>query len=324
MSFWSELTGLFEKRLELECPSCKKSITVPPNSLGKLCRCSSCRTLFKIPKEPLRGLISSTADRLASKFEKMREQRARRRQAEDEMVNALEMVMVDGAITPDEERHLLMIARRHGIDPDTIQEMRAKYARGKYRQVIADNRVTPDEERRMMSVCRSLGVQFQSIVHNSAKYERMRLLGALSAGEVPIITAPSVFLKSGEVCHYEGRAGLLDERVIDRYFVGASSGWSFRICRGVSYRIGSFRGRPVVQRGVVEVDHGTFFITSQRFIYSGMKKTITIAARKIVDLDLYSDAIAIKAEGRVNTVTIKISDPELVGAVASIVVNRQD
>ena len=50
--------------------------------------------------------------------------------------------------------------------------------------------------------------------------------------------------KKGEVVHFETAAGLTKEVTL-REFRGGSQGVSFRIAKGVRYRVGSMRGHMV-------------------------------------------------------------------------------
>lgn len=67
---------------------------------------------------------------------------------------------------------------------------------------------------------------------------------------------------------------------------GRSSGVSFRIAKGVNYRVGGSKGTFVQGPDVpTPVDDGTAFVTNQRVVFRGSKATREWAWSKLVSLD---------------------------------------
>ncbi len=104
----------------------------------------------------------------------------------------------------------------------------------------------------------------------------------------PGSTAGDVMLKSGEaVVGYVTGASLVQDRTTPGHYVGGSAGVSVPIGsiagRSVRYRVGAQRGHFVP--GVptpTAVDVGTFYITDQRFVYSGQKQSHEMLLSKVV------------------------------------------
>ena len=69
-------------------------------------------------------------------------------------------------------------------------------------------------------------------------------LDQIRQGIIPTMRTDRIMLTQGEVCHFSERAILMTEKTQKRY-VGNSSGFSFRVCKGVTYRTGQRRGRPI-------------------------------------------------------------------------------
>lgn len=82
----------------------------------------------------------------------------------------------------------------------------------------------------------------------------------------------------------------LEDRV-RREYVGRSQGFSFRIAKGVTYRIGGFRGRPVEHQERVSLGRGTLFVTSKNLIFVGAQKTFRIPYAKVVAFEPYSNGL---------------------------------
>lgn len=82
---------------------------------------------------------------------------------------------------------------------------------------------------------------------------------------------------------------------------GGYAGPSFRIAKGVSFRLGRFGSTSESHQEIRTIDNGILTITNERFVFSGGMKTINIDLRKIVQADPFTDGIAIHKEGREKT-----------------------
>lgn len=120
-----------------------------------------------------------------------------------------------------------------------------------------------------------------------------------SAAGKPVIYSPpeGIRLKEKELIFFAESAELLEEKVVDSRYEGGSHGISVRLAKGVSYRVGSSRGRIVSEKGIVPVDEGTFYITNMRCIFHG-NRLLTIPIRKIFQTEEWRDAISISEDGK--------------------------
>jgi hypothetical protein len=81
-----------------------------------------------------------------------------------------------------------------------------------------------------------------------------------------------------------------------RRYVGGSQGFSFRIAKGVYYRIGGFAGTPVETTERIYVDTGPFAVTNKHVYFGGTKKPLRIRHDKIVSFIPYKDGIGIQRD----------------------------
>jgi hypothetical protein len=73
--------------------------------------------------------------------------------------------------------------------------------------------------------------------------------------------------------------------------VGGYGGPSFRVARGVSFRVGGFRSEPITTTGYEEDDQGTLYITSQRIVFDGRSSTKVIKLKDVVKAQPFTDGI---------------------------------
>lgn len=127
---------------------------------------------------------------------------------------------------------------------------------------------------------------------------------------IPMEAPDSIFLKRGENLLFSVNVDMMDERVIDRQYVGGSHGFSFRIAKGISYRVGSHAGHVVSRRGMVSVSDGTLYLTDQRVIFDG-SKSFSYPLGKVFHVEALSDGLAFSVQGREKSRIFRISSTNI-------------
>ncbi|PYQ63335.1 MAG: hypothetical protein DMF54_17040 [Acidobacteria bacterium] len=182
-------------------------------------------------------------------------------------------------------------------------------------KVLTDDILTKDEEQQLLEFAESLGVddlnQYPAILH------RLVIANA-NAGRFPKAAPPlHVICKPGEVVYVESQASLLKE-VADRQWQGGSSGFSFRIAKGVRYRTGSTRGHmQEVGTKIIEKDTGALSVTSSRLVFSGRTTTQESPFSKIENLTVFNDglAVAVRRGSDIVTRLYSTTDAEMIAAI---------
>jgi len=132
-----------------------------------------------------------------------------------------------------------------------------------------------------------------------------------------------LMLKPGETA-YLGVPATLARMVTRTHYVGGSSGFSFPIGHtGIRYRVGTFRGQPVQQQTLSQLDSGTFVLTNQRVAFIGRTKSTSIALGKILHVEVYTDAVAVFQERRENPDFYLMSQPGRAVFLLNWVVGRE-
>jgi hypothetical protein len=128
----------------------------------------------------------------------------------------------------------------------------------------------------------------------------------IRAGRLPQLNTNTIILGKNELCRFVDQASLIMDRTSTHY-EGRSSGVSFRIIRGVYYRIGQSRGTPVKTK-TQEYENGVLYITDRRVIFVAQSNGFEIALKDITAIVNYTDAIGLQVGGRSYNILLPQSD----------------
>jgi hypothetical protein len=98
---------------------------------------------------------------------------------------------------------------------------------------------------------------------------------------------------------------------------GGSQGVSFRVAKGVRYRVGATRGHLVTVGTELQIaDQGILSITSKRVAYLGDRKTVDMPYTRLMGMNLYSDGIQFSLSNRQTAPLFRISmSTDVLGAL---------
>jgi len=124
-------------------------------------------------------------------------------------------------------------------------------------------------------------------------------------GKLPLVNlqiegGSPVVLKKGETVHFADRAVLKELKSVSLGYSGGSHGVSFRIAKGIRYRVGAHRGHIVKEDRFVETSRGVLLITNQRlFLHPFLgHKPLSIPLNKILSYQCFNNGIEVYKEGR--------------------------
>lgn len=105
----------------------------------------------------------------------------------------------------------------------------------------------------------------------------------------------------------------LYQEKITKEWIGRSQGMSFRVMKGVYYRVGKSKGHPVEHSSMDFQGKGTLYVTNKNLIFYSEAKSIKIPFNKIVGITPYSDGIAVHKDGTSQRqITLQGFDPWLI------------
>jgi hypothetical protein len=152
--------------------------------------------------------------------------------------------------------------------------------------------ITPDTANELrpfnLSKC-SFAVTFQdrrlrdqalSLAATEIHQEQLAAIQARVRGHLAPIVIPGVFAQAGETFYFSSTTSLYAEHTY-REYTGASQGISFRIMRGVYYRVGGYRGQAVNRSQMAEDDRGQINLSNRRLLFIGARKTLDLDYARI-------------------------------------------
>ncbi|HVM58454.1 MAG TPA: hypothetical protein VMT74_13400 [Gaiellaceae bacterium] len=180
---------------------------------------------------------------------------------------------------------------------------------------LADDHLTAEEEETLAKVADAVGLGQQDLEARGDLYVRLQV-AKINAGRLPVVEAPHLMAKQNEVVHFETSAALMKEVAV-REWRGGSQGVSFRIAKGVRYRVGATRGHIVTVGTQLQVaDTGVLAITSQRIAYLGSRKTLDMPFSKLMGMELYSDGVRLSLSNRQSAPLFKVTcSTDVLGAL---------
>jgi hypothetical protein len=188
-------------------------------------------------------------------------------------------------------------------------------------EVLADDHLTAEEEDALGAVAEAMDVDQADVERNGEVFTRLQV-AKLNDGRLPVVQQPRLMAKKGEVVHLETAAALMKEVAV-REWHGASQGVSFRVAKGVRYRVGATRGHLVTVGTQLQVaDSGILAITSTRAAYLGDRKTLDMPYAKVMGMHQYSDAIQFSLSNRQTAPLFRVStNTDVLGALLTAAIS---
>lgn len=195
------------------------------------------------------------------------------------------------------------IAIRSFIDSESLRKAVVKGFESAVDLALNDDLLTQDEED-ALATYQSRFDSSNELQRSSPSYTRLVKAGFLREmmeGKLPervVIDGylPINFQKSERPVWVFQDVEYLQPRTRTTY-EGRSSGVSFRVMKGVYYRVGQFKGNPVQTTQIVAIDTGLLAVTDKHLYFVGQSKSVKIKFDKIISLHPYSDAVAIHRDG---------------------------
>lgn len=142
----------------------------------------------------------------------------------------------------------------------------------------------------------NLPTEFQN--SDISRISQMTIIKNVQKGIMPSnqVQIPVILAKNESVLWTYNGVAMFEEK-ITKEWEGRTGGINVRIIKGVSYRIGRMRGRPVEHSSMVQLGTGTLYVTNKKLIFNSPSKGLKIPYSKIVGMTPYSDGLEIQRDG---------------------------
>lgn len=167
---------------------------------------------------------------------------------------------------------------------------------------MADGFLSDQEANQLMAYSSGLGLALNSLPpqyrnSNLQRISQAIILRDLQRGILPRthLTVP-VMLGKGEAVLWEFDNVTMYQEKITREYVGGNRGMSYRIFKGMTYRTGSFKGRPVERSHMECIGNGSLVITNKNFFFHCPTASVKIPYSKLVGVTPYSDGLEVHKE----------------------------
>jgi hypothetical protein len=124
-------------------------------------------------------------------------------------------------------------------------------------------------------------------------------MSALRRGQVtaqPFAPAPVLLKSGGGVLFCIPDVTLREPRAVT---TGGYGGPSIHVATGITLRAGAFRAQS--HEELKDVDSGTLVLTTKRLVFAGALCSLEVDLAKLVSVDAYADALAIRRTGKERT-----------------------
>ena len=232
--------------------------------------------------------------------------------------------VADGKFTKEEIDALYDLQEQLGLTAEDVGSIRVQAFAAAFAAAKQDGHVSEEEERELESIKNHLDLADADILPTTIELLRFRLLREIAGGQVPETSVSGLVLQKAERAFWIEPATMLEERVIDRQYIGGSHGVSIRIMKGVSYRVGAFRGHVETKTGIVPTSSGDLVITSKRVIFRGDRKSFNARLDKLLNIEMASDGVSLTT-GATKPKVLQFTNPDnadIVGAILSYAINN--
>lgn len=195
------------------------------------------------------------------------------------------------------------IAQEYHLSPQQVEHTHMDVLDKVAENFLKDGILSDSEQRQLDEYvkCFSVPINNLPIQYQNSQVEKLAQAavlkdlqrGSITANPLPV---PIVLGRNEAPLWIYADVTYYQEKV-EKEFVGRHGGFSFKVMKGVYYRIGQSKGKPVEHSYMDKVGVGQLFITNQNIIFYSQEKSIRIPFKKIVGLVPYSDGFEVHKDG---------------------------
>lgn len=210
------------------------------------------------------------------------------------------MMIVERAPEPKMLRAIIeKLAADARLDNSSLQSRILSGLRISLDTALSDFEMTRVEMNRFQAIMDAFDLEADALDSAGIKERLVKalILKDLSEGNVSsrvsLETSLPIVLKQGEAIQWIFNRVEFREQRMRVSYQGGSHGASFRIMKGVSYRIGAHKGYRVENVEMATVGHGDLAVSTKAIYFLCPSKTKKTTLATIVSVDTYDDGIVV-------------------------------
>jgi len=245
-------------------------------------------------------------------------------QSKKEYGAKLQKFLRKGFLDNKEKKELTELESSSSLSKKDLKPIHQKALSSLFNQIISDQRITEYEKKNLEKVIEYLELNTSDFSFDQKKFNKFYSLARIDEGLLPNIECNGldVILKENEQILWLCPAVLIKyKKVVDRFsYAGFRS--SIRICRGLSYRAGSYKVATDLKEHLVSEDTGNFWITNQRLGFRGQRKNIIVSFGKVNMFDVSGAGLIVSKDGKETPYILALDDYDVPLSVLSALLNK--
>ena len=238
----------------------------------------------------------------------------------DEYDRTCGRMILSGALAQKDISNLDIIAQQYSMSEEDRKASHRQAITGLCQRIMADGYISIDEEANLEKTMHALGLTLQDLPSQVLlQMNQIKVIQGIRSGNLPTIPSAPLPLSPGEVVHYLTTACTMELKTVAQRTVGGSQGVSVRIAKGVTYRVGAYRGESVPIQQTLETSRGDLVLTSERIVYLGRPKAAFNAPwKKVVQVEMAPNGLHMWVSGRQTSVSLTLFSPHDVSVVEAV------
>jgi len=199
----------------------------------------------------------------------------------------------------DEKEEIKTLITLFDLPKEVYANLICKIILDYIKRSLNDGSWNRDDEKSLFDLAEEFQCNLSFDPETKQLLEDYRFLWQIEEGNFPIVSSPSLLLKKNEQCYWETKAKLKEwKKEVKSYSFGGPVA-RFRVAKGIYLTSGKMRVYRETREELKGVDSGILCITSERVIFRGMRRNITVRYSTIIDIELKPEGIYIhKTSGK--------------------------
>lgn len=226
----------------------------------------------------------------------------------------LELALADGSLTPDEVAELDKLREEKDLTQAEVRMVARAIYRRALRTALEDQRLTDVEDQNLRKLQMQLGLSETDLGDDGANLARLRLLGRVARGDLPIVDAPIVLVPN-ERAHWVVQASLAERLDLPRRTQSAIRAVLLSVPGNGEFNAAGERDGLRSNEQILPVDLGMLVITSRRTVFQGAKRTVSVPHARLETIALYLDGLRLDEISGASRGFLLVDDAELTAAI---------